>query len=51
MENIGTGFNDWVRSIIQDKKGNILIGGDFTEFNGHSVKRFVCLNPEGTVGD
>ncbi|MFC1645536.1 hypothetical protein ACFL08_05980 [Patescibacteria group bacterium] len=51
MRNIGTGFNRWVKSIIQDKDGNILIGGKFSEFNGQEVNCFICLNPDGTVGD
>jgi uncharacterized delta-60 repeat protein len=46
--NIGTGFNDWVHAIAVQTDGKILVGGDFTTFNGATVGRFVRLNADGS---
>jgi uncharacterized delta-60 repeat protein len=45
---IGTGFNDMVLSIVLQPDGGILVGGDFTEFDGFPANRLVRLNPDGT---
>ncbi|MFC1645447.1 delta-60 repeat domain-containing protein, partial [Patescibacteria group bacterium] len=44
-------FNDNVQCIIQARDGKFLIGGGFTEFNGHSANYFICLNPNGTINE
>ncbi|KFF02082.1 T9SS sorting signal type C domain-containing protein [Flavobacterium reichenbachii] len=46
--NIGTGFNDDVNDIEIQPDGKIIIGGNFTTFNGDAVNRIVRLNEDGT---
>jgi uncharacterized delta-60 repeat protein len=48
LANIGTGFNDPVNSVVVQPDGKILVGGDFTSFNGVTVNRIVRLNADGT---
>jgi uncharacterized delta-60 repeat protein len=45
---VGTGFSDSVRSITIQSDGKIVVGGDFTTFNGATVNRIVRLNSDGT---
>ena len=45
----GTGFNDAVRSIIVQSDGKILVGGEFTNYNGTSANRIIRLNSNGSV--
>jgi uncharacterized delta-60 repeat protein len=47
--NTGTGFNGFTRTIEIQSDGKILIGGDFTSFNGNSINRIVRLNSDGTL--
>jgi uncharacterized delta-60 repeat protein len=47
--NIGTGFNNMVRAILILPDGKILVGGDFTSFNGSTQNRIVRLNSDGTL--
>ncbi|MFA7445205.1 MAG: gliding motility-associated C-terminal domain-containing protein [Flavobacteriaceae bacterium] len=47
--NIGTGFNDYVFSVILQPDGKILVGGYFTAFNGTAQNRIARLNPNGTL--
>lgn len=47
--NIGTGFNDHIRSIALQTDGKILVGGDFTVFNGYLQNRIIRLNSDGTM--
>ncbi len=44
----GLGFNDVVRSIIVQPDGKILVGGNFTTFNGVTHNYVVRLNSDGT---
>ncbi len=46
--NIGSGFNNTVRKIVVQPDGKILVGGDFTEFNGVSANHIVRLNSDGS---
>jgi uncharacterized delta-60 repeat protein len=46
--NLGTGFDDLVRSISIQSDGKILIGGAFTDFDGSTRNRLVRLNSDGT---
>lgn len=46
--NIGSGFNKTVRIIATQPDGKILVGGDFTEFNGASANHIVRLNSDGS---
>ena len=46
--NLGTGFNGSVDAIAIQTDGKILIGGNFTTFNGVTFNRIVRLNSDGT---
>ncbi len=47
--NIGTGFNNVVLTISIQTDGKIIVGGDFTNFNGVSRKKIARLNNDGTL--
>jgi uncharacterized delta-60 repeat protein len=47
--NIGTGFNGSVFAILEQEDGKVLVGGDFTSFNGSAVKQLMRLNADGSV--
>lgn len=47
--NNGSGANSAVRSIRVQPDGKILIGGDFTYWNGVYANRFLRLNSDGTL--
>lgn len=47
--NPGTGANNQVRAIALLPDGKILIGGNFTQFNGVSVNRIARLNADGSL--
>ncbi len=47
--NPGTGANATVRSIVIQSDGKILIGGDFTSYNGTTQNRIARLNADGTL--
>jgi uncharacterized delta-60 repeat protein len=47
--NPGTGFNSGVNSTAIQTNGKILVGGDFTTFNGVSSNKMVRLNTDGTL--
>jgi uncharacterized delta-60 repeat protein len=46
--NIGSGFNGTVLKIVLQTDGKILVGGDFTTFNGTIENRIVRLNADGS---
>ena len=46
---INSGFNNLVLTIVLQSDGKILVGGDFTEFNGNPVNRIARLNSDGTI--
>jgi uncharacterized delta-60 repeat protein len=46
--NIGTGPNGSVEDITTQSDGKIIIGGQFTSWNGTAVNRIVRLNSDGT---
>lgn len=46
--NIGSGFNETVRKIVTQPDGKILVGGDFTEFDGATANHIVRLNADGS---
>lgn len=46
---IGSGFDRLVTSISNAPGGKILVGGDFTTFNGHPANRLVRLNTDGSL--
>ena len=47
--NIGTGFNGTTRTVTIQSDGKILVGGDFTEYNGTTLNRIVRLNTDGSI--
>lgn len=47
--NPGNGFNNLVRCIIIQNDGKIVVGGNFTNFNGTSRNRIARLNSNGTL--
>ena len=44
----GTGFNNVVNCIEQTNNGQILVCGDFTNYNGFNANRITMLNQDGT---
>lgn len=47
--NPGTGANNSVFSILLQPEGKILIGGNFTSYNGTSINRIARLNSDGSL--
>lgn len=45
----GTGFNSTVWVIKIQSDGKILVGGDFTQYNGNTHNRLIRLNSDGSV--
>ncbi len=45
---VGTGAASNVRKIAVQEDGKIIIGGEFSSFNGTSVGRITRINPDGT---
>ncbi|MGJ8671624.1 Calx-beta domain-containing protein [Rubritalea sp.] len=45
----GTGFNGVVEALTLQDDGKILVGGDFTSYNGTSCNRIARLNSDGTL--
>jgi uncharacterized delta-60 repeat protein len=48
---IGDGFDDSVRSIALQPDGGILVGGEFTEFDGDPANGLARLNADGTLDE
>ena len=46
--NTGTGFNNFVYSVAIQSNGKIVVGGDFTQFNGSAASYLIRLNADGT---
>ena len=46
--NIGTGPNGLIRCLAIEDSGDILVGGDFTAFNGSSILGLARLDTTGT---
>jgi uncharacterized delta-60 repeat protein len=47
--NIGTGFNNTVRTVAIQSDGKVLIGGNFTLYNGTTKNRIIRLNSNGSI--
>lgn len=45
---IGSGFNEYVKAIALQPDGKILVGGNFTQFNGQAQNYCIRLNADGT---
>jgi len=46
---IGTGFNGRVLVISKQTDGKILVGGEFTDYNGTAANRIIRLNSDGSI--
>jgi uncharacterized delta-60 repeat protein len=49
--NAGGGFNKPIRAIDYQSDGKIIVGGEFTDFNGNPVNYICRLNPDGRRDD
>jgi len=47
--NAGSGFDGTVETIVQQTDGRLLVGGEFTHFNGKTCKGIVRLNTNGSL--
>ena len=47
--NYGTGFNAKVWALKINASGKILVGGDFTSYNGTTAYRIIKLDPDGSI--
>jgi len=46
---VGTGFNNTVNSIVQQSDGKLVVGGNFTSYNGSTRNRIIRLNTDGSL--
>ena len=46
---IGTSFNDNIGALSLQLDGKILVGGDFTSYNGTLTNRIIRLNSDGSI--
>jgi len=47
--NIGSGFNDAPKSLIETSDNKYLISGQFTDYNGSDENRIILLNTDGSI--
>lgn len=47
--NIGSGANNRITSGVLTSTGKIIIGGNFTSYNGVPVQRLAAINPNGSL--
>jgi uncharacterized delta-60 repeat protein len=47
--NVGTGANNWVYTTAIQSDGKVIIGGNFTSYNGTSINRIARLNSDGSL--
>src|SRR5690606_18126932 len=47
--NTGTGANAVIRTVAIQSDGKVLVGGEFTSFNGQPAFRLVRLNTNGSI--
>ena len=48
---VGTGANNIVYDILQQADGKILIGGNFTSYNGNPANKLARINADGSFDD
>ncbi|HEX8018040.1 MAG TPA: calcium-binding protein [Flavobacterium sp.] len=46
--NIGSGFDNDIHAMSLQPNGKIILGGEFTGYNGNTANRIVRLHPDGT---
>lgn len=49
--NVGSGFDGSIRTITPQPDGKILVGGNFSTYNGTTVNSLVRLNIDGNIDD
>jgi uncharacterized delta-60 repeat protein len=49
--NVGTGADNYVRTTAVQSDGKIIIGGNFTSYNGVAINRIARLNTNGTLDE
>jgi uncharacterized delta-60 repeat protein len=47
--NVGTGVNNDIYSTVIQSDGKIIIGGNFTSYNGTSINRIARINSDGSL--
>jgi uncharacterized delta-60 repeat protein len=47
--NPGSGAGNWVRAVAIQQDGKIILGGEFTSYNGTSQNRIIRLNADGSL--
>ena len=47
----GDGFNNTVRTLLFQKEGALLVGGDYLSLNGTAVSYLTRLNPNGSIDE
>jgi len=47
--NIGTGFNDDVNAMAVQNDGKIILGGNFTAYNGVPANKIIRINEDGSI--
>jgi len=45
----GSGFNGSVNTAVVQPDGKLILGGNFTQYNGTSANRIIRLNSDGTI--
>lgn len=48
VTNLSSGFDNIIRAIEQMADGKILVGGDFTVYQGSTYNKIACLNSDGS---
>ncbi|WP_324680600.1 malectin domain-containing carbohydrate-binding protein [Hymenobacter sp. GOD-10R] len=46
---VGAGFNGTVNAVALQRDGKVVVGGEFTAYNGITRNRLVRLNPDGSL--
>ncbi|WP_417939119.1 calcium-binding protein [Flavobacterium sp. RS13.1] len=47
--NVGTAFNDEIHTMFLQSDGKIILGGEFTDYNGISANRIIRLDSDGSI--
>ncbi|PXY40355.1 calcium-binding protein [Flavobacterium cheongpyeongense] len=46
---VGSAFNEEIHTMVLQPDGKIILGGEFTDYNGSVANRIIRLNPDGTM--
>ncbi|PBJ10952.1 T9SS sorting signal type C domain-containing protein [Flavobacterium sp. ACN6] len=47
----GDGFNGAVRTLLLQREGSLIVGGDYSSLNGFPVSYLTRLNPDGSIDE